>query len=122
MAGVQGWDAAGGEQWRSRKTLVALGLGQLVSIQVTATGFASSELSRRGPSASPVSCFVLWTPRFLSCGGRAVSVRSISPLLHATQASSKCRRCLLRAHDLSLVNLIPVFRCVASWDGSLLFG
>lgn len=32
----------------SRKTLVALGLGQLVSLIVTSTGVASSELSRRG--------------------------------------------------------------------------
>ncbi|XP_062179194.1 uncharacterized protein LOC133883826 isoform X2 [Phragmites australis] len=36
------------EWWRSRKTLAGLGLGQLVSLLVTATGFVSSELSRRG--------------------------------------------------------------------------
>ncbi|TVU18649.1 hypothetical protein EJB05_34758 [Eragrostis curvula] len=40
-AGIGGW-------WRSRKTVVGLGLGQLVSLLVTGTGFASSELSRRG--------------------------------------------------------------------------
>ncbi|KAL6619474.1 hypothetical protein ACP70R_034613 [Stipagrostis hirtigluma subsp. patula] len=39
--GAPGW-------WRHRKTLVGLGVGQLVSLLVTATGFASSELSRRG--------------------------------------------------------------------------
>ncbi|KAM0891968.1 hypothetical protein ACQ4PT_026060 [Festuca glaucescens] len=37
-----------GGEWCSRKTLVALGLGQLVSLIVTSTGLASSELSRRG--------------------------------------------------------------------------
>uniref|UniRef100_A0A0D9WEW1 EamA domain-containing protein n=1 Tax=Leersia perrieri TaxID=77586 RepID=A0A0D9WEW1_9ORYZ len=42
------WWAGGGGWRRSRKTLVALGLGQFVSLLVTATGFASSELSRRG--------------------------------------------------------------------------
>ncbi|GJN14021.1 hypothetical protein PR202_gb00794 [Eleusine coracana subsp. coracana] len=47
MAGLSVQEA-GGWWWRSRKTLVALGLGQLVSLLVTATGFASSELSRRG--------------------------------------------------------------------------
>ncbi|KAL6865110.1 hypothetical protein ACP4OV_016261 [Aristida adscensionis] len=34
--------------WRSCKTLAGLGLGQLLSLVVTATGFASSDLSRRG--------------------------------------------------------------------------
>ncbi|KAL5229874.1 hypothetical protein ABZP36_028650 [Zizania latifolia] len=41
------WSPGGG-WWCSRKTTVGLGLGQLVSLLVTATGFASSELSRRG--------------------------------------------------------------------------
>ncbi|KAG8085092.1 hypothetical protein GUJ93_ZPchr0010g10518 [Zizania palustris] len=41
------WSPDGG-WWCSRKTLAGLGLGQLVSLFVTATGFASSELSRRG--------------------------------------------------------------------------
>jgi hypothetical protein len=37
-----------GGEWCSRKTMVALGLGQIVSLIVTSTGLASSELSRRG--------------------------------------------------------------------------
>ncbi|XP_040380654.1 solute carrier family 35 member F1-like isoform X2 [Oryza brachyantha] len=38
----------GGGGCPPRKTMVGLGLGQLVSLLVTGTGFASSELSRRG--------------------------------------------------------------------------
>ncbi|BAF17044.2 uncharacterized protein [Oryza sativa Japonica Group] len=54
--------SVGGGWWRSRKTLVGLGLGQLVSLLVTATGFASSELSRRGinvPTSQSLLNYVL---------------------------------------------------------------
>uniref|UniRef100_A0A0E0L0Q2 Solute carrier family 35 member F1-like n=1 Tax=Oryza punctata TaxID=4537 RepID=A0A0E0L0Q2_ORYPU len=54
--------SVGGGWWWSRKTLVGLGLGQLVSLLVTATGFASSELSRRGinvPTSQSLLNYVL---------------------------------------------------------------
>jgi len=42
--------AAGGarRRWVRRETLLGLALGQFVSLLITATGFASSELARRG--------------------------------------------------------------------------
>ena len=40
----------------TKKTLVALGLGQFLSLLITSTGFSSSELARRG--AAPVLFFV----------------------------------------------------------------
>ncbi|CAN6448897.1 unnamed protein product [Victoria cruziana] len=43
--------------FRERSTLVALFLGQIVSLLVTSTGFASSELARRGISASTSQSF-----------------------------------------------------------------
>jgi solute carrier family 35 protein F1/2 len=43
------------EFW-TKKTLVALGLGQFLSLLITSTGFSSSELARRG--AAPVFFFL----------------------------------------------------------------
>ena len=42
--------AAGGarRRWVRRETLLGLALGQFVSLLITSTGFASSELARRG--------------------------------------------------------------------------
>ena len=39
------------EFW-TKKTLVGLGLGQLLSLLITSTGFSSSELARKGLSLS----------------------------------------------------------------------
>ncbi|XP_068664687.1 uncharacterized protein [Aristolochia californica] len=41
----------------SKKTLVALGLGQFVSLLITSTGFSSSELSRKGINAPTSQSF-----------------------------------------------------------------
>ncbi|PWZ28893.1 Solute carrier family 35 member F1 [Zea mays] len=43
--------AACGARWVRRVTLLGLALGQFVSLLITATGFASSELARRGINA-----------------------------------------------------------------------
>ncbi|AQK57773.1 Anthocyanin-related membrane protein 1 (Anm1)-like [Zea mays] len=43
--------AACGARWVRRDTLLGLALGQFVSLLITATGFASSELARRGINA-----------------------------------------------------------------------
>lgn len=45
--------AACGARWVRRDTLLGLALGQFVSLLITATGFASSELARRGTTAAP---------------------------------------------------------------------
>ncbi|KAK1319820.1 hypothetical protein QJS10_CPB04g01847 [Acorus calamus] len=47
--------------WRgfsSKKNLIALGLGQFVSLLITSTGFSSSELSRRGINAPTSQSFL----------------------------------------------------------------
>jgi len=43
------------KEFCTTKTLVALGLGQFLSLLITSTGLSSSELARRG--ATPVSSF-----------------------------------------------------------------
>ena len=43
-------------RWLRREVLLALALGQLVSLLITSTGFSSSELARRGTAPSPVCC------------------------------------------------------------------
>jgi solute carrier family 35 protein F1/2 len=44
----EGAAAGGVRRWVRRETLLGLALGQFVSLLITATGFASSELARRG--------------------------------------------------------------------------
>ena len=44
----EGAAAGGARRWVRRETLLGLALGQFVSLLITATGFASSELARRG--------------------------------------------------------------------------
>lgn len=47
----EGAAAGGARRWVRRETLLGLALGQFVSLLITATGFASSELARRGINA-----------------------------------------------------------------------
>ena len=44
------------KEFCTTKTLVALGLGQFLSLVITSTGFSSSELARRG--STTVSSFL----------------------------------------------------------------
>jgi hypothetical protein len=42
-------------RWLRREAFVGLALGQFVSLLITSTGFASSELARRGTLRRPLS-------------------------------------------------------------------
>ncbi|XP_020531928.1 solute carrier family 35 member F2 isoform X3 [Amborella trichopoda] len=53
----------------SRRTLVALGLGQFLSLLITSTGFSSSQLSRRGINAPTSQSFLNYVLLAVVYGG-----------------------------------------------------